>query len=85
VEVEISVEDQGIGMNELDQKNLFKPYFVTTDKESKSVNWKSHGLGLSICQKIALAFQGNMKVESRLGVGSTFFFTFIAKKCELQI
>jgi signal transduction histidine kinase len=64
---------------------LFKPHFVTTDKESKSVNWKSHGLGLGICQKIAQALQGNMKVDSRLGVGSTFIFTFIAKKAEILI
>ena len=35
VEVEISVQDFGIGINEYDQKNLFKPYFVTTDKTSK--------------------------------------------------
>jgi signal transduction histidine kinase len=85
IEVEISVHDQGLGINEQDQRNLFKPYFVTSDKESKSVNWKSHGLGLSICHKIAQALQGKIKVESRLGVGSTFIFTFIAKKGELLI
>lgn len=38
VEIMISVEDQGIGINEQDQKNLFKPYFVTTDKTSKQIN-----------------------------------------------
>ena len=35
VEVEISVQDFGIGINEYDQTNLFKPYFVTTDTTSK--------------------------------------------------
>ena len=38
VKIMISVEDQGIGINEQDQKNLFKPYFVTTDKISKQIN-----------------------------------------------
>jgi signal transduction histidine kinase len=38
VKIMISVEDQGIGINEQDQKNLFKLYFVTTDKTSKQIN-----------------------------------------------
>ncbi len=53
VQVEIKVRDYGIGMNEEDIKNLFRPYFKTTDEKSKKVNSKSHGLGLSICHKIA--------------------------------
>ena len=47
------MRDYGIGMNEEDMKNLFKPYFKTTDETSKKVNSKSHGLGLSICHEIA--------------------------------
>ena len=31
LEISISVKDQGIGMNAIDQQNLFKPYFKTTD------------------------------------------------------
>jgi signal transduction histidine kinase len=53
VQVEIKVQDYGIGMNEEDIKNLFKPYFKTTDEKSRLLNSKSHGLGLSICNKIA--------------------------------
>jgi signal transduction histidine kinase len=33
--VEIKVQDYGIGMNEEDINNLFKPYFKTTDEKSK--------------------------------------------------
>jgi signal transduction histidine kinase len=35
VHVELMVEDNGIGINSNDQKNLFKPYFKTTDLTSK--------------------------------------------------
>jgi signal transduction histidine kinase len=33
--VEIKVQDYGIGMNEEDINNLFKPYFKTTDEKSR--------------------------------------------------
>jgi len=47
--VEISVIDQGIGISEEDQKNIFKPFFKTKDSQSRVLNATSHGLGLSIC------------------------------------
>jgi signal transduction histidine kinase len=80
VQVEIRVTDFGIGINEQDQKNLFKSYFKTTDQTSKFLNSKSHGLGLSICRNIAHALNGSMSVENLLGNGATFIFTFIAEK-----
>jgi signal transduction histidine kinase len=43
------VTDNGIGLSEEDQRNLFKPYFKTTDKASKQLNKNSYGLGLNIC------------------------------------
>ena len=74
------VTDNGIGMNEEDRKNLFKPYFKTTDKTSKQLNKNSYGLGLCICQKIANGLQGTILVDSMKGNGSTFTFQFIADK-----
>jgi signal transduction histidine kinase len=52
VNVSITVVDFGIGINEKDQKNLFKPYFKTSDPKSQELNASSHGLGLNICYKI---------------------------------
>jgi signal transduction histidine kinase len=74
------VTDNGIGMNEEDRKNLFKPYFKTTDRTSKQLNKNSYGLGLCICQKIANGLQGTIFVDSMKGKGSTFTFQFIADK-----
>ena len=74
------VTDNVIGMNEEDRKNLFKPYFKTTDKTSKQLNKNSYGLGLCICQKIANGLLGTILVDSMKGNGSTFTFQFIADK-----
>ena len=79
VKVEIRFTDFGIGINQQDQKNLFKSYFKTTYQTSKFLNSKSHGLGLSICKNIAHALNGTIRVESLLVHGATFIFTFIAE------
>lgn len=72
VNVSVSVVDFGIGINEKDQKNLFKPYFKTTDPKSQELNASSHGLGLNICYKITQALKGSLKVNSILGQGTEF-------------
>ena len=58
VVIAVTVKDRGIGMSESDVKNLFKPYFRTSDTKSKGMNASSHGLGLSICHKICVALGG---------------------------
>jgi signal transduction histidine kinase len=75
VAVCIKVIDKGIGITPQDLKNLFKPYFKTTDDLNKMKNKDSHGLGLSICQTIVKSMNGQLEVESELGIGSTFSIT----------
>ncbi len=60
-------------------KNLFKPFFKTTDKDSRERNKQSHGLGLSICKTIAEKLNGDLEVFSKPGEGSTFVFSLIPK------
>ena len=38
----IEVTDKGIGINELDMKNLFSPFFKTSDSISREKNKQSH-------------------------------------------
>ena len=70
--VQISVKDYGIGIKEEDMRNLFKPYFKTTDESSLYLNKSSNGLGLYISKKIARSFKGNISVNSTKGFGATF-------------
>jgi signal transduction histidine kinase len=66
----ISVADNGIGINKLDQKHIFdKFYRASTGNIHK---FKGLGLGLYYVKKIAEAHGGDVTVSSKPGNGSTF-------------
>ena len=50
--LEVSVNDEGIGMSEYDQNRVFQNFFKTRNTESKSMNPYGNGIGLSLCKKI---------------------------------
>ena len=62
--VKISIEDEGIGIPEGHLQRIFDPYFTTKQKGS--------GLGLATSHSIIMNHEGHIKVESELGVGTTF-------------
>lgn len=69
----VSVSDQGPGIPKESQEMIFEPF----EQTEKGINMAGGtGLGLAISRKIALLMGGNLSVESEIGVGSTFKFTF---------
>lgn len=62
----ISVTDNGSGIDEGLIDHIFDPYFTT-----KSAN-EGTGLGLSIVHSIVNAHHGAIRVESKVGIGTTF-------------
>ena len=66
-QVEIKVDDNGKGISEADQQNLFKPFF--TSKHTGT------GLGLVIVKKMLLAMNGKISLESYQGMGTTITLT----------
>ncbi len=66
----ISVQDNGIGISSELKEKIFEPFFTTKHKGSAS------GLGLAICKEIARVMGGDISVESVVGKGSIFTFTF---------
>ncbi|MCX6159765.1 MAG: HAMP domain-containing sensor histidine kinase, partial [Ignavibacteriae bacterium] len=76
--VEISVKDTGIGMNKEMTDNLFRLDIDTSRKGTDGES--STGLGLVICKDFIEKHGGKLRVESREGKGSTFYFTIPERK-----
>ena len=72
--VTVSVKDEGIGIAPEHHDRLFERFYRVDKSRSKKVG--GTGLGLSIVKHIAVLFGANLKVESEVGKGSTFFVIF---------
>lgn len=68
--VAISVKDNGIGINESDLPFIFERFY-RTDKSRNRITGGA-GIGLAIVKAIVLAHGGEVSVESKESVGSTF-------------
>ena len=64
--VRINISDTGCGIKKGDLQKIFDPFFTTKPPD------KGTGLGLSISMRIIEFFNGEIKVESQVGRGSTF-------------
>jgi signal transduction histidine kinase len=71
--LQVSVADQGVGIPQRDLHRVFDRFHRVEGEISKRVG--GTGLGLAICQRLVEAHGGKIWVESRIGKGSTFFFT----------
>ena len=68
----IWISDEGAGISEGELPYIFEKFYKSKLKQ----NAKGSGLGLAIAKQIALKHNGTIAVESELGVGTTFKFTF---------
>jgi signal transduction histidine kinase len=68
--VQFAVRDSGRGIAEADLERIFQPYCKLDRAERRGL-----GLGLFISKSIVRAHGGKIWAESKLGGGSTFFFT----------
>ncbi len=68
VRVKVSVEDRGSGIPPEALARIFDAYERASDQSARD----SLGLGLFIAREIALAHEGDIRVESREGEGSRF-------------
>jgi signal transduction histidine kinase len=63
--VQVEVRDTGVGIPAENLDHIFDPFFTSKDEGS--------GLGLSISHQIVQEHGGYVTVESKVGVGTTFF------------
>jgi signal transduction histidine kinase len=61
-----------VGITEEELPYIFEKFY----KSKLRQNAKGSGLGLAIARQICLKHDGNIRVESKVGEGTTFTFTF---------
>jgi len=65
------ISDSGVGMDESTLSRIFEKFY----QGDTSHKTRGHGIGLNIVQRIITLARGSIKVESKLGEGSTFTVT----------
>jgi len=68
----ISVEDNGIGIEEIYQNKIFRLFHRIHSKEK----YKGTGIGLALCAKIVRMMDGEISVQSTSGEGAKFILEF---------
>ncbi|CAI8825307.1 two-component system, NarL family, capsular synthesis sensor histidine kinase RcsC [Pseudomonas chlororaphis] len=63
------VTDTGCGIRVEEQSRLFEPFYQAGDRQSRA---GGTGLGLSICQRLAELMNGDIRLVSAYGLGSSF-------------
>jgi PAS domain S-box-containing protein len=75
-----SVADNGPGIEEKNFERIFKIFQALPT----SPDFEGTGVGLTVAKKIVELYHGNIWVESKVGKGSTFFFTLPKLKTEIK-
>lgn len=69
----ISIRDNGTGISEKEQTDLFTRYYRGNNTKEKT---EGSGLGLAIAKQIITLHGGDIVVKSKLGVGTEFLILF---------
>jgi signal transduction histidine kinase len=73
-QVQLSVIDEGIGIETAERKNIFKKFYRGGDEVTRKT--QGTGLGLYLCSRIAADHNATINITNRPGGGSIFTLTF---------
>ena len=66
----VIISDNGIGISDSEKENIFNRFYRVDD--TRPINIAGSGLGLAIVNEIMRNYKGEIKLESELGIGTTF-------------
>lgn len=72
-DVELAVRDTGTGIPEEDLPHLFERFYRVKNARGRTI--EGSGIGLALVQELAKQNGGAVRVESKVGIGSTFTVT----------
>ena len=75
------IRDSGIGIPPEKQEYIFEVFTQASIDTTRKFG--GIGLGLAICRKLVNIMGGDLKVKSKQGKGSTFYFTIQLQKAEI--
>lgn len=78
-DLSIAVTDRGIGMSAETVARIFEPFYQGSGVDFHHKR-EGTGLGLAISQKLAIMHGGAIRIDSRLGAGSSVVLTLPAKR-----
>ncbi len=76
----VSVSDNGIGISQEAKEHIFKPFQQADGSRSRS--YGGTGTGLTITKSLVELMNGNLELESQLGVGTTVTVNIPLKKVQ---
>ena len=69
-EIQINVQDRGIGIRESELNSIFEPFYRSPEVVARQI--QGTGLGLSVVRRSVLEMGGRLRVASTFASGSTF-------------
>jgi two-component system sensor histidine kinase CiaH len=76
--VQLTVKDQGLGINEKDKKNIFRKFY----RSDSTKGYKGTGLGLFLVDYFVKAHHGTIAVKDNIPEGSIFELSFPTTKTD---
>ncbi|MCK4981100.1 MAG: response regulator, partial [Candidatus Delongbacteria bacterium] len=81
IDLNITIEDTGIGIKEDQVSKIFEPFTQVGDSRTKRIT-KGTGLGLAITKQLVELMNGSIKAESRVEEGTKFTIEFYNVKVD---
>jgi len=69
--IQIAIKDNGIGID----ADFYDKVFAVFQRLHRREEYSGTGMGLAIVKKVITGFGGNVWIDSKVGEGSTFYFT----------